>query len=76
MDYIMVSLQTGIGAPCDLRVPAFVPVEELIPMLIEALDLNIPSQAQLQAEPLGRILSKQRTLEQEGVYHGALLTLI
>lgn len=76
MDYILVSLQTGHGAPYDLKVPTFVLVDELIPMLIEALGLNIPPQAQLQAEPLGKILSKQRTLEQEGVRHGALLTLI
>lgn len=76
MDYIMVTFQTDNAHSVDLRVPAFVSIEELLDMLTESLNVTKRSEAKLQAEPLGRILNNSRTLEQEGVAHGALLTLI
>ncbi|OMD25050.1 hypothetical protein BJP48_24295 [Paenibacillus odorifer] len=76
MDYIMVTFQTDTGLRMDLKVPVFVTIEELLDMLTESLSLKERSGAKLQAEPLGRILSNSRTLDQEGVAQGALLTLI
>lgn len=76
MDYIMVTLHTGDSQQMDLRVPVFVPIEELLSMLTVSLHLQDQADAKLQAEPLGRILNNKRTLEEEGVAHGALLTLI
>lgn len=76
MDYIMVTFQTDNAPSVDLRVPTFVSIEELLDMLTESLNVTKRSEAKLQAEPLGRILNNSRTLEQEGVAHGALLTLI
>lgn len=77
MDYIMVTLRTEQGASADLKVPAFVSVDELIVMLREALSMpDNGTSARLQAEPLGRILVNHRTLGEEGVTQGALLTII
>lgn len=60
----------------DLKVPTFVIIEELLKMLAEALSINIVLGSRLQAEPLGRILDNSKTLEQEGVAQGSILTLI
>lgn len=76
MDYIMVTLQAGTAQRYDLKVPVFVTIEELLGMLIESLNLKGDRDVRLQAEPLGRILNNNKTLDQEGVAHGALLTLI
>lgn len=76
MDYIMVTLQAGTAQRYDLKVPVFVTIEELLGMLIESLSLKGDRDVRLQAEPLGRILNNSKTLDQEGVAHGALLTLI
>lgn len=76
MDYIMVTLQTDDGRQTDLKVPAFVPVSELLGMLAETLHLERGPETRLQAEPLGRILQDGKTLKEQGVCHGALLTVI
>ncbi len=76
MDYIMVTFQYEDKKNADIKIPAFVKVEELTAMLKEALNITAEYEGRLQAEPLGRILNGDMTLEEEGVYHGALLTLI
>lgn len=76
MEYIMVTLQTESSHQADLKVPAFVPVGHLLDMLAEALHLEKGPETRLQAEPLGRILQSGKTLEEQGVCHGALLTVI
>ncbi|AZK48633.1 EsaB/YukD family protein [Paenibacillus lentus] len=76
MDYIMITFQAGERLVKELKVPTFVTAEELLTMLSEALGLSIAPEHRLQAEPLGRILDPTRTLEEEGVAFGALLTLI
>lgn len=76
MDEVMITFQRQPDVNVDLRVPVFVTVEELLHLISEALGLAISSDNRLQAEPLGRILDNHQTLEQEGVMHGALLTLI
>lgn len=76
MDYIMVTLQTDTAQRIDLKVPGFVVIEDLLDMLTDSLNLKKSNDLKLQAEPLGRILNNYKTLNQEGVAHGALLTLI
>ncbi|MFD3262193.1 EsaB/YukD family protein [Paenibacillus lentus] len=76
MDYVMVTFQASESFVRELKVPIFVTSEELMTMLSEALGLSITPEHRLQAEPLGRILDPARTLEEEGVAFGALLTLI
>lgn len=72
----MVTFRAGNRVNIDLKVPSFVPVQELLGMLSEALGITIGRDNRLQVEPLGLILDNNRTLEDEGVAHGALLTLI
>jgi uncharacterized ubiquitin-like protein YukD len=76
MGYVMVTFRAGNRVNIDLKVPSFVPVDELLGMLSEALGITVGRDNRIQAEPLGRILDNNRTLEDEGVAHGALLTLI
>lgn len=76
MDYILVTFQAGPRLTKELKVPIFVTPEELLAMLSEALDLQVGPDNRLQAEPLGRILDHSRTLEEEGVVNGSLLTLV
>lgn len=76
MDYVMIAFQYGSAEPVDLNVPLFVTAEELIAILHEAFGSPSGHDVRLQAEPLGRILNPGRTLEQEGVTQGALLTLV
>ncbi|MCI3920623.1 EsaB/YukD family protein [Paenibacillus sp. TRM 82003] len=75
MDYVLVTFQAG-GREADLKVPTFVSAEELLEMLGEALQIPVGRENRLQAEPLGRILDRRRTLEEEGVGDGSLLTLL
>ena len=75
MDYILVTFLAGNTSE-DLKVPVFVKIEELLGMLSEALSIRIGRENRLQAEPLGRILSNDKTLEEEGVTQGSILTLI
>lgn len=77
MDEIVVTFQAAPQLVKELKIPAFVTSQELLTMLSEALNLpNIGPERRLQAEPLGRILQPERTLQEEGVAQGALLTLI
>ncbi|MBH5320058.1 EsaB/YukD family protein [Paenibacillus sp. GSMTC-2017] len=76
MDYVMVTFQFGSSNPIDLKLPTFVIVEELLVILHEAVGSPAGRDHILQAEPLGRILNNNRTLEEEGVTQGTLLTLV
>lgn len=76
MDYVLVTFVAGNVPEKELKVPVFVTVSELIEMLAEALNLSIRPDNRIQAEPAGRILDNRRTLEEEGITDGALLTLI
>ncbi|MCJ8011822.1 EsaB/YukD family protein [Paenibacillus sp. KQZ6P-2] len=76
MEEIMVTLQVDNGFSVDLKIPVFVTAGELLAMLAEGLQLPCGPGSRIQAEPLGRILDHERTLEEEGVAHGALLTLL
>ena len=71
MEYIIATINTG-DIENDLRIPAFVPVGELMGVLNKLY--NVDGQT-LHAEPKGIILDKSKTLEQQGVEHGAKLAL-
>ena len=71
MEYILVSLDYGEKTE-DLRVPSFTPVYELISIFN---DIYSSSGNELHADPRGIILDKNKTLAEQGVLHGALLTL-
>lgn len=75
MDYMIVSLKAD-EMEMDLQVPSFIPIAELLSMFNAVLPIEVSSGHRLQAEPLGRILDNHKTLEQEQVAHGAILTLI
>jgi len=74
-DGLMVTLNVR-DMQVDLRVPGDVPVGELIALLGEALVMPMDRNNRLQAEPLGCILDNEKTLQEEGVMHGSILTLI
>ena len=71
MDYILVSLNYGDKTE-DLRIPSFASVAELISMFNDIYGL---SGKELHAQPRGIILDKNKTLAEQSVLHGALLTL-
>ena len=56
----------------DLRVPAFLPVGELIDLLNELYHTDGQT---LHAMPKGIILDRSKTLETQSIEHGAMLTL-
>ena len=64
------------GEDIDLKVSDSITVLDLILIVSEALELPIEATTQLQAEPLGCVLEGSRTLAEEGVGTGALLTLL
>lgn len=76
MDYVMITFHAGEHIQTELKVPGFVRIFDLLNMLSETLHFPIHADNRLQAEPLGRILDGHMTLKEEGVLHGALLTLI
>jgi len=71
VEYIFVTLCHG-NIEEDLKVPAYVPVGELIGMLNE---LYSTDGQMLHAEPKGIILDKKKTFAEQYVEHGARLTL-
>jgi len=71
MEHIIVTVCCG-DIEEDLKIPAFIPAGELIGALNEIYGAN---STMLHAEPKGIILDKNKTLAQQGVEHGAKLTL-
>jgi len=71
MDYILVMLCFDDRAE-DLKIPTFVPAGDLITLFSELFSTrgNV-----LHAEPRGIVLDKNKTLAEQGVEHGAILTL-
>jgi len=76
LDGMLVTFHAGERVQAELKVPNDVRICDLLAMLSETFHLPIQSDSRLQAEPLGRILDSNLTLREEGVLHGALLTLI
>ncbi|MCL2633123.1 MAG: EsaB/YukD family protein [Oscillospiraceae bacterium] len=71
MDYVLITLKFGEKTE-DLKVPALVRVSELLEMFHEIYGISGET---LHAEPKGMILDKSKTLEEQGVFHGARLTI-
>ena len=71
MEYILATLRYEATEE-DLKIPVFVPVGELICIFNELYNADWQT---LHAEPKGIILDKNKTLAQQGVEHGAKLTL-
>jgi len=71
MEYILVIFCFEDRAE-DLKIPTFVPVSDLISLLGELFGTKGKA---LHAEPRGIILDKNKTLAEQGVEHGAILTL-
>lgn len=76
MDYIFITLKIPGRDEVDLKVPTFITIAELISIIKQSLKLEQIKLQSLQAEPLGKILQSDQTLNQENVLNGALLTLI
>jgi len=75
MDYIFITLNID-SEEIDLKVPGFLPVKELLQLLSEALGIFLEENSRIQAEPLGRILDNGKSIIQQGVTQGSLLTII
>jgi uncharacterized ubiquitin-like protein YukD len=71
MDYIPVTFQHD-NISDDLKVPTFIPVEELVKIFGEIYGVEGTT---LHAEPKGIILNKNKTLEEQSILHGAKLTV-
>jgi len=71
MDYILVSFCFEDRAE-DLKIPTFVPIADLVILFMELFGARGKV---LHAEPRGIILDKNKTLAEQGVEHGAILTL-
>lgn len=75
MDYVFITLIID-SESFDLKVPGFTPVTELLNLLSEALSISLNKDSRVQAEPLGRILENDKTIVQQGVTQGSILTVI
>ena len=71
MEYILATLVSSDLIE-DLKVPGFTPVGDLIDVFNELYNVEGKT---LHAEPKGIILDKNKTLAEQGVEHGAKLTL-
>jgi len=71
MEYILITLSRQ-GKDEDLKVPDFTPAGELLSAFCEIYGGEWKV---LHAEPKGIILDKSKTLAEQGIEHGARLTL-
>ncbi|MDR0570233.1 MAG: EsaB/YukD family protein [Clostridiales Family XIII bacterium] len=71
MEYVLITLNVS-GRDEDLRVPALIAAGELVDVFNELYEA---SGAMLHCEPKGIILDTGKTLAEQGVGHGARLTL-
>ena len=75
MDYILITFayrDRNYEYTDDLKVPAFLPAGELIELFGEIYRVTGGA---LHAEPKGIILDRAKTLAEQGILHGAKLTL-
>jgi|BioPla2DNA2_1021312.scaffolds.fasta_scaffold32767_3 uncharacterized ubiquitin-like protein YukD len=74
-DYVFITLVKE-SKSIDLKVPSFIPVKELIDLFSEALNFHLGNQTKIQAEPLGRILDNDKSIAEQKITQGSILTLI
>ena len=72
MEYILATVRCG-DINDDLKIPSDIPVGELTDMINELYGTDCKT---LHANPKGMICDKSRTLSQQEIGHGAILTLI
>ena len=76
MDYIIVTVRFPNSAEWELKIPSYVSSDELINMLHQSFILKKEKVLRLHSDPPGRILDNRETLEEAGVWNGAIMTLI
>lgn len=74
MEYILVTVRLNKEESCELKIPGIITAGELSSIFKEIFHLD--KQKSLHVEPLGRILSEDEVLIDEGVYNGAQIILI
>ena len=72
MESILVTLKYSKGNGVDMKIPAFMNVEEFIGIICRIYGVSGSS---LQSEPLGMLLNNKQSFAEQQVEHGALLTL-
>ena len=72
MEYILVTLNYSKNGSVDMKIPAFMTVEEFIGIICKIYGV---SGTILQSEPLGILLDKKKSFAEQQVEHGALLAL-
>ena len=72
MEFILVTLNYSESNSVDMKIPAYMPVEEFIRIICKTYNISGTS---LQAEPLGILLNNKQTFAEQQIEHGALLTL-
>ena len=75
MGQILVTVKTK-NSEIDLKLSGTMQIADLLKNLGEALKIEIPATARIQAEPVGRILNNQQCLLEQEVYSGSVLTII
>ena len=75
MKYVFVTLKIR-ESEIDLKVSGSTPLGTLLQEIGTALNINFSPNARVQAEPLGRILSNDKSLLAQEVYQGSVLTII
>jgi len=71
VEYLLVTVNYTKNNGVDMKIPAFMPVEEFISIICQIYGIN---ESTLQAEPLGILLNKKQSFAEQQVEHGALLT--
>ena len=72
MEYILVTLNYSKSNGVDMKIPAFMTVEEFIGIICHLYNVQGTT---LQSEPMGILLNKKQSFAEQQVEHGALLTL-
>jgi len=72
MDYLLITLNYSKDNAVDIKIPASMTVDEFIGVICKTYGV---SGSGIQAEPKGIVLNKKENFSQQGIEHGALLTL-
>ena len=74
--YVLVIFRDGKGLEVDLKLSSKFIVSELVKSLKDLYNLEDRKENKLQVEPLGKILSSEKTLEEHDICNGYILTLV
>lgn len=76
MNNAMVLFRHYSGFETELEISLSFEVREMLKHLKEIYDIEMDDKARLQAEPIGRMLLDDQSLESQGIENGAVLTLV